>query len=80
MMEGLRAYIDEGRAPGQFLTAIICNDLRGAVDRADNENLANIAAFVGYLYNEAPSACWGSVEKMDAWLDKKWFERQRANR
>jgi hypothetical protein len=67
MMPAIRAYVEDHRVPGHFLQAVICNDLRGAIDRADEENLANLPAFVGYFYNEAPSGCWGSKEKMKAW-------------
>lgn len=66
MMDG-RIYIENGIEPGGFLTAIICNDLSGAVGQADEENLANLPAFVSYFYNEAPSPCW-AAEKMEAWM------------
>ena len=68
MVAAIRRYIDDREAPGDFLTAIICNDLKEAVGRADDEKLLNLPAFVGYFYNEAPSLCWGSREKMVAWL------------
>lgn len=71
MMDGIRRYIDQGIPPGDFLTAIISNDLKEAVGRADEENLANLPAFVSFFYNMAPSRCWGSPEIMDAWLDKE---------
>lgn len=60
-------YIETGAAVGGFLTAVICNNLQDAVAKADPENLANLRAFTSYFYNEAPSPCWGSPEKMDAW-------------
>lgn len=69
MMGGLKRYIENHIPPGDFLTAIICNDLFEAVGRADDVNAANIPAYVGYFYNEAPSACWGSKEKMKAWVE-----------
>ncbi len=71
MLDGIRNYITHGIEPGGFLTAVICNDLCGAVGRADSRNLPNLPAFVGYFYNEAPSPCWGSPAKMDAWLAAK---------
>lgn len=69
MIDAILRYIDDRIEPGGFLTAVICNDLREAVGRADDGNLANLPAFVAYFYNEAPSNCWGSKEKMDAWLE-----------
>ncbi len=70
MLEGIERYIDHGIPPGHFLTAIITNNLREAVGRADDDNVQIIPAYVGYFYNEAPSACWGSIEKMNAWINK----------
>ena len=68
MMGAIDRYVKHGIEPGDFLSAIICNDLRGACGRADDENLRNIPAYVAYFYNEAPSLCWGSEEKMQAWM------------
>ena len=70
MMGGLTRYINEGIRPGHFLTAVICNDLSVAVGKADDINIDNLPAFAAYLYNEAPSPCWGSKEKMEAWIAK----------
>ena len=70
MMPGIKRYIENGIKPGDFLTAVICNDLRGACGQADDENSANLPAYVGYFYNELPSPCWGSAEKMEKWLAK----------
>ena len=64
MMGGIKRYIENHIEPGDFLMAVLTNDLTGAVGRADNENMANLPAYVSYLYNEAPSACWGSKEKV----------------
>ena len=71
MMPAIKPWIDIGLVPGDFLWAVICNDLRGAVARADHENLRNLPAFVGYFYNEAPADCWGSLEKALAWRESK---------
>ncbi len=68
MMESIKAYVEEGRPVGNFLQAVICNDLKEAVGRADDENIQNIPAFVAYFYTETPMACWGSFEKMQDWL------------
>jgi hypothetical protein len=70
MMSSILNYVNWGIPPGDFLTAVICNDLKEAVGRADDENLRNIPAYVAYFYNEAPSPCWGSEKKMRAWIKK----------
>jgi len=71
MMGAIALYVESRKAPGGFLTAVICNDLKEACGRADDENLRNLPAFVAYFHNEAPSACWGSEEKMRAWLARE---------
>jgi hypothetical protein len=70
MMESLRAYVEERRRVGHFLTAVLENDLKEAVNRADDENGRNLPAYIAYLYNEAPANCYGSKEKVKAWLDE----------
>ncbi len=69
MLDGLKRYIEEHCPVGDFLTAVLRNDLSEAVGKADDYNLKNLPAFVGYLYNEAPSQCWGSKEKVKKWLE-----------
>lgn len=71
MMKGLILYARDHIRPGDFLCAIISNNLSEAVGRADEENLHNLPAFIGWLYNEAPSRCWGSPERMEAWLAER---------
>lgn len=68
MMDGLQRYIRHGVQPGQFLMAVLSNDLKEACARADLGNMRNLPAYVAYLYNKAPAPCWGSPEKVLAWL------------
>lgn len=68
MVGGLERYVSDGVRAGSFLTAVICNDLQEAVSRAYEENIHLLPAYVGWLYNHAPASCWGSKEKMDAWI------------
>lgn len=74
---GLRCYILEGCPVGDFLSAVIDNDLQEAIGRADEESAANLKAIVGYLYNEALGKCWGSREKRLAWIESF---KQKQNR
>lgn len=69
MLYHLRRYTEKHEPVGDFLTAVICNDLREACGHADDTNLHNLPAFIAYLYNEALGNCWGSRERMQAWLD-----------
>jgi hypothetical protein len=67
MVGGLRRYIEHGIPPGSFLTALLSNDLRGTFERADDENRAAVENWIRFLYNYAPSECWGSPAKLTTW-------------
>ena len=54
---------------GHFLMAVLKNDLREAINRADPENRKWLAQIVCYCHNEIPSCCWGSPEKVEAWIE-----------
>ena len=71
MLTGIQRYVDHGIAPGSFLKAIISNDLRSAVEHADDENMVLIPAYVGYLFNKVPGGCWGSAEIYERHMESK---------
>ena len=68
MHSAMRLYIERGYRPGSFLSAVLCNDLMEAIGRADDANVRALNAYAIYLYNYAPSACYGSPDKYDAWV------------
>ena len=80
MGPGITRYVERGIIPGDFLQAVIQNNLQNACGRADDENMANLPAYVGYFYNEAPADCWGSVGAMEKWseLKKRFAELKRS--
>lgn len=49
MRDSLRRYFLHGIRPGSFLTAVVENDLFGAVRHADPENLAILPTYVRWL-------------------------------
>ena len=71
---GMRDYILFGVPPGGFLTAVIENDLAEAMGRADSQSRRSLFDIVSYFYNETPSQCWGSPEKMTAWMTERQEE------
>lgn len=71
MREGLRRYVEERCPTGDFLTAVLSNDLKGACLTADLQNLKNLPAYIYYLWNYAPADCWGSREKVAKWLTER---------
>lgn len=66
----IRNYVENGIPMGGFLTAVFSNDLLTAVAVADEENYAALKEIVIYAYNECPSECNGSKDKIDAWIEK----------
>lgn len=68
MMQHLQRYIERHEPVGDFLTAVLENNLRQACERADDENLMNLPAYTAFLYNETNGNCWGSPAKVAAWL------------
>lgn len=68
MRGGILRYVMYGCRPGSFLQAVLENDLVGAFDRADSDNAAAMRGYVMLLFNDLPSRCWGSQEKVAAWI------------
>ncbi len=66
--EGFQRYIEERCEMGGFGMAVVENDLKEACGRADSTNARRLWDIVAWLYNSAPSQCWGSPEKVAAWL------------
>ena len=64
---GMKRYIEDGISTGHFLTAVLSNDLLGAVSRADGTNIKLLPEIVRWIYNEAPSNCWGTAKQVQAW-------------
>jgi hypothetical protein len=68
-LEGpLQRYFENRIAPGGFLTAVLSNDLVGAVSRADQQNRSLIPEIVIFLYNRAPAGAWGNEDRVARWL------------
>ena len=72
-------WIENGILPGSFMEAVICNNLTLACMCADNINKYRLFDIVSFFYNEAPSACWGSEEKMKKWIEQKIQEEKGYN-
>lgn len=70
MREGVVRYVALGsqRAHcGSFLRALMSNDLMQAFGRADSSNLIAMEGWVKFLFNYAPSDCYGSAEAYRNW-------------
>ena len=79
MRGGLQRYFEQGIPPGDFLMAVLENNLQEAFLRADDTNKNIIGDYVRWLYWEAPGNSWGSPEKVQAWIEKKVKEHHHEN-
>jgi len=69
MQDGLALYLLRGVSPGHFLSAVLSNDLKEAIARADDTNCRVLREYMVFLYNNSPAhACYGSPEKVAAWI------------
>jgi hypothetical protein len=50
---------------------VLCNDLKEACAMADHINQRQIWAIVNWLYNDAPSPCWGSEMNFNNWIKRR---------
>lgn len=64
---GMMAYVMAGRIPGQFLQAVIRNNLVDAFGLADSVNLTYMAAYAQFLKWAMPPPAWGSELAMQNW-------------
>lgn len=67
-------YIETGLPVGDFLTGVLTNDLGKACRHADSRNLPMIPVYWNYLYNRAPTGCYGSKEKHDIWVEHRGLQ------
>ena len=69
---GITNYVLYGKSTGDFLHAMLTNNLAGVMTYADLINLRTLHATYGFFYNctYVPSYCWGSEDKVKAWHEK----------
>lgn len=75
MHGGVYRYLEHGLAPGGFLEAVLSNDFYRACSRADSENLAFLGRY-GALLSALPMVCWGTPERVQAWIEQGGFNGQ----
>lgn len=63
-------HVMSGKPTGSFVQAVLENDLKTAVLKADEANYLLLGAIIGYCCNELPVVCWGSEDAVAAWARK----------
>lgn len=69
-IQSLNRYVNHGLMPGSFLTAVLSNDLMGAISHSDLNAQQNLVAICKYIYNNLPGDCWGSRERVREYHDR----------
>lgn len=82
MQGAVTRWLENGLEPGSFLSAVLRNDLKGAVAHADSINLPRLKDYINFFYNFAPGNCWGSVEKFENWMEmhQEAFEEEQKTK
>lgn len=70
LRQGVKLYIERGIPPGDFLRAVISNNLSESFARADIINKNRMFDIVSFFYNEAPASCWGSEKAFKDWINR----------
>jgi len=64
----LQRYYEDHGSVGDFLTAVLCNDLMKALTRADHVNRYRLFEICRFIHNHLPMGSYGTPEKVEAWV------------
>lgn len=78
--DALIRHILFGDEVGDFVTAVLRNDLAGAVERADHINIGLLPLYVGFLNMHAPKPCWGGDGFVRAWREARIIEAMKPGK
>ncbi|GIW60573.1 MAG: hypothetical protein KatS3mg087_1639 [Patescibacteria group bacterium] len=82
LQDSLRLYLEKGIPPGDFLRAVLENDLINTVRFADRINRDKIYYLVRFIRFYVPVACWGSKENVQEWIElhKQYKENEEVEK
>jgi hypothetical protein len=69
MRDSMERYITHGILPGGFMEAVLTNDLKGAVCKADYINRGRLVDIVTFVVNYIPASSQGSAEDVVYWIN-----------
>ena len=64
----LQRYYEDHVSVGDFLTAVLSNDLMKALTRADHVNRHCLFEICRFIHNALPMGSYGTPEKVKAWV------------
>jgi hypothetical protein len=68
----LTAWVQDGVWPGDFLVAVLSNDLLATVAFEDQFDSKYMKALCVFIYNHMPVDSWGSPKKLRDWAVQRW--------
>lgn len=71
MWEGLIEYVEKGTPQGSFLMALLEGNFYEMARCADSNNSRLFYNYAMFFYNEMPSDCYGSAERVKNWQARK---------
>lgn len=67
-LDALYYYTTERRPVGDFLKAVLSNNLFGAIAHADEENAQALGDIVRVIFNHLPTVATGCEQAVEDWL------------
>ena len=67
LLEALVRWGKKECITGDFLGAVLSNDLMEAIGRADDDSMASLKYIAMFIYNELPRDCHGSKDIVSQW-------------
>lgn len=78
MQGAVRRYLNDGIMLGDFLAAVLENNLVQSFARADEINRAAMFEWASWLYNECPDIARGSPERVREWCMRRVRAKEQA--
>lgn len=75
VLHALEGYVEYGLPPGDFLEAVLRDDLYDAINYADDKSLGALKHIVKAIHWGAPINCHGDAETVHRWITHKTAER-----
>ncbi len=71
ILNAIDDYVRTHTPRGNFVMAVLENNLTSAFFLADDESMAGLRDILLYVHWEIPGSCHGSEDKVRAWLAKR---------
>ena len=75
LRDGMQRYVEQSIRPGDFLFAVLQDKLSDSVLHCTHEALTDLPEIVRWLIWSAPPDCYGSAERVKAWLGNYVMEK-----